>query len=180
MMDEQEKLRQLEDYMADSDKKWRGLPTFIRESNQIEGEDTDGERLEREVPAYGEFLHLPELAVSDLVKFVSVVKPGNRLRVAAGMDVRVGDHVAPFGGPEIVAHLMGLLSAINGRKLTAYAAHHEYETLHPFTDGNGRSGRVVWLWMHKNQTRGGAYERAIIRGFLLQWYYESLHFGRNP
>lgn len=165
-----------EDYGAEN---WRGLADFIRESNQIEGEETDGARLEREHPAYWEFLNLPDITIADLEKFVRTVKPGNVLRLQRGRDVRVGDHVAPPGGPEIYAALGELLHRIHARQLTAYHAHHEYEKLHPFTDGNGRSGRVIWLWMHKNQTRGGAWERAIIRGFLLQWYYESLHHGRK-
>ena len=53
---------------------------------------------------------------------------------------------------------------------SAYVLHCRYESLHPFTDGNGRSGRALWLWM-----MGGIEEAPL--GFLHTWYYQSLEAG---
>ena len=55
------------------------------------------------------------------------------------------------------------------RGITINATHVEYETLHPFTDCNGRSGRMIWLWQMLKQDR-------LVAGlsFLHSWYYSSL------
>jgi Fic family protein len=65
--------------------------------------------------------------------------------------VRVGDYVAP--SPDRVERLMSDLikwwdkeapkiSAV----LSAAILHHQFETIHPFADGNGRTGRMLSLW----------------------------------
>lgn len=72
----------------------------------------------------------------------------------------MGDHVAPPSGPEIVSQLEKVLLIKN-----VWEQHVAYETLHPFTDGNGRSGRALWLHRH-----GGV---API-GFLHAFYYQTL------
>lgn len=140
---------------------------FVRESNRIEGirrEPTDNE-----VSAHKMLLAGAEITVFDLEAFVKVIQPGAVLRRHLGLNVRVGDHIAPEGGPKIVDDLHDILRETNGDD--PYALHHEYETLHPFTDGNGRSGRAIWLWMMQNT---GELGRALELGFLHNWYYQSL------
>lgn len=88
------------------------------------------------------------------------------------MDVRVGNHIAPRGGPDIQVRFDSLIEQINCGLLTAYEAHLAYETLHPFMDGNGRSGRAVWLW---HMLRDGRDTGALYRGFLHTFYYQTLN-----
>ena len=141
------------------------LEDFVRESNRIEGILRDS--TEDEIAAHGLLMALDKITVPDLEIFVAVVQPGARLRRELGWDVRVGNHIAPPGGPIIETQLEELLA----RDMGAYHKHNVYETLHPFTDGNGRSGRVLWLWQM------GGIEHAPL-GFLHQWYYQSLEAVR--
>jgi hypothetical protein len=52
-----------------------------------------------------------------------------------------------------------------------YILHVEYEQLHPFTDGNGRSGRAMWLYAMK---KCGRLEQGLNLGFLHAFYYQTL------
>ena len=149
--------------------KW--FQDFVRESNRIEGitrEPTDDEK-----SAHSTFFKLDRVSVFDLEMFVSACQPGAKLRLKPGMDVRVGNHVPPDGGPGIGYSLDNLVRRAND-EADAYAIHVEYETLHPFMDGNGRSGRVLWAWM---MNRLG--DRMVKLGFLHAWYYQSLSRSRR-
>ncbi len=65
--------------------------------------------------------------------------------------VRVGSYVAPR--PEQVQPMMSdLLEWWNKQAakispiLSSAIVHHQFETIHPFADGNGRTGRMLALW----------------------------------
>jgi hypothetical protein len=119
------------------------------------------------------FVRLPAVTVDDMVQFVSVYQPNARLRNKPGLNVRVGDHIAPPGGPEIPEALADILrdEGIQG----PYRIHCRYETLHPFTDGNGRSGRALWAWM---MVRHDIWPGLLI-GFLHAFYYQTLSDFRD-
>lgn len=146
------------------------LIDFVRESNSIEGILRDPTPCELETHEW--FLSLAFISVHDLQSFVRNIQPNAVLRDQPGLNVHVGAHVPPPGGPEIRAKLGNLIWFVHqynfaGRPKVAFNAHREYETLHPFTDGNGRSGRALWLWM-----MGGISKAPL--GFLHHWYYQSL------
>lgn len=139
---------------------------FVRESNRIEGilrDPTDAEMTE-----FQRFVALDKVTIADLVTFVSIYQP--RFPKAVLRDtpdvpgVRVGNHIAPPSGPDIRALLEHLVRCANDRSMNAWEVHTAYEQLHPFTDGNGRSGRILWRWQMG---------RAPI-GFLHQFYYQTL------
>ncbi len=38
--------------------------------------------------------------------------------------------------------------AVSEGRLTADEAYKEFEEIHPYIDGNGRTGHIIWLWMN--------------------------------
>ena len=144
-----------------------GIQKFVTESNRIE--NIHREPTPEELDAHQKILDHPQpLSVQALEVFVATIQPGAVLRDRQGLDVRVGSHIPPKGGPDIATRLDELLKRID---LSAYERHCLYEELHPFLDGNGRSGRVVWL-----KDMGGV--RSAPLGFLHHWYYQSLENSR--
>ena len=145
------------------------LRSFVEESNYIEGYThkvkADELRAHRQVLCDG-CTHVT------LSKFVSLVAPGHALRSREGMNVRVGSHVAPRGGPQVVQSLKDIL--LHTWAGDPFDVHRRYLNLHPFSDGNGRSARVVWLYMMLKLGR------PVNRGFMHEWYYQSLaHYDRT-
>lgn len=135
---------------------------FVAESNRIEGITRPPTKAERD--EFERFLALPEITVSELQHFVGVYQAEAVLRDRAGLNVRVGSYLPPPGGPEIREQLGELLKQVNLMPESAYWHHLRYETLHPFTDGNGRSGRAIWAWQM----------RCFPLGFLHRFYYQAL------
>lgn len=137
------------------------LVDFVTESNRIEGIIRPPTM--EELVVHEAFLALTKPGVADMTSLVFVLQPGALLRDQVGRDVRVGNYYPPPGGLHVRNDLRLLLGRLGEH--TPHSAHLAYEALHPFTDGNGRSGRALWLWM----MRGDA-----PLGFLHHFYYQTL------
>lgn len=139
---------------------------FMRESNAIEGIFRDPSP--DEVRAAERFMQMFDVSATALGDFQAIVAPGNPLRERNGMDVRVGHYIAPPGGPAILRRLQAICRDAN-RGADPYDVHLRFETLHPYMDGNGRTGRMLWAWQMHGQGKS-----PFALSFLHRWYYETL------
>lgn len=154
-------------YLTDSE-----IARFIVESNSIE--NIHREPTKEEMETYRWFLGQKELTPEIVRSFVWNVADRAPLRIKRDMNVEVGNHSPIPGSSMVLVGLVEILAQANSEAGDPYLVHHAYETLHPFMDGNGRSGRAIWLWM---MTRKKIYVRDYL--FLRAWYYQSLEFNRR-
>lgn len=152
------------------------LCDFIEESNAIEG--ITRKPTTKEVEEASRFLELEKITVHDISIFVSVYQPDAKLRDQAGLNVKVSSYYPPRGGVDIRLSLVRFCEEINDSIFSPlsndpFLAHNKYESLHPFTDCNGRSGRIIWLWQMFKLKKPIA-----PMGFLQSFYYQSLNSGR--
>lgn len=139
---------------------------FISESLKIEG-------IHRtphvgEIEEFNRFMGLSTITINELIAFVNVYQPGSELRLGSRMNVTIGGIPVTNGGEAVGYMLDHILSKTNHRRLykEAYQTHLEYEELHPFTDCNGRSGRMLWAWQVGEKN-------ALDLGFLHRFYYDT-------
>lgn len=122
----------------------------IRESNLIEG--IDSERADKDcMVAWEALLHCPKITHGALMQLHVMItshqtdlyqdEKGNYRRI----QVYVGNHTPP-AAHMVPALMMQFLKEFEA--MDPIEAHIRFETIHPFVDGNGRTGRML-LWWHQ-------------------------------
>jgi hypothetical protein len=149
------------------------LEDFVRESNRIEG--IHREPTKQEVAAHRHFLEIEGMVRPWHLRDFVLEVANAPMRLEPGMNVIVGGHRPMEGGPMVGWELDNLCDYAGTELPSPYELHVRYERLHPFMDGNGRSGRVWWLWYME---RLGIYGLAL--PFLHRFYYQALEASRGP
>lgn len=116
--------------------------------------------------------HANEVTVQHLIELQTALLGSNRAEpglrnvqnwIGASNYHPIGaDYVppAPHLVPELVADLLDYLNgATHGPIIQAALVHAQFETIHPFTDGNGRVGRAL---IHTVLTRRGLTPRSVL------------------
>jgi hypothetical protein len=147
---------------------------FVIESWEIERLSLRPEGVREVERAHLRLLGKRRLTLSAVKAFIAACVPDAKLRDQPDMNVRVGPHIAPRGGPGLVKDVKKLLRDISDGKVDALEAHRRYEYLHPFTDGNGRSGRAIWLWVMVRNINPWQLIEVLKHGFLREFYFQSL------
>lgn len=153
------------------------LIRFVAESNMIEG--ITREPLRDELDITRNTIELDALLPGHLERAAQIfTRENGALRDRFGMNVKIQKgntiiHAPPPGGPTIPRLLLDMVDDINRMTGTPFKNHRSFETLHPFMDGNGRTGRLLWAFDMKK--RGEAWHKL---GFLHTWYYQSLAASR--
>ena len=147
---------------------------FVRESWKIENLVLSTSDLIIVSKYHIDFMKEEKITVAKLASAALYFTNGyGKIRDKRGMNVYVGNHIPPKGGPEVVRELEFLCGKANSGNVHPYEVHQEFESLHPLLDGNGRVGRLLWLWQMEKQ--GLQWQL----GFLHRYYYQSLSNWRK-
>ena len=145
---------------------------FVKESNAIESIFRNPTR--EELEATDNFIFNKELTLETVCNLQKVYAPDKPLRKTKGMGCRVGYYTPPAGGPEIVVDLENILSQAREDLRNPYEIHMAFELLHPFLDGNGRTGRALWAWKMVSEDRD-----PFDMPFLQRFYYQTLGYNSH-
>ena len=148
------------------------LKKFAIQSNEIEG-IYDEDRHLIHFDCLRNFLCLDKIDICDLEMFVSRIEPGAFLRSDPEHIVYIGGNKA-CDSSLISSKLEKVLYQVNHDMVSPFISHQEYEFIHPFIDGNGRSGRALWLWQMVKHHR---YNLNYL--FLQMYYYQSFDACKN-
>lgn len=159
-------LRHIDDFLKATEMK-KSVKKFMTESLKIEG--INRAPTQDEIEATIIFLARPVLDIDHVLELQAVYAPGKPLRTQPGMNVRIGNYIVPPGGPAIGYRLEELCRWFNGPVASPWWGHIYFEKLHPFIDGNGRTGRTIWAWQMLKLEKD-----PFALSFLHQYYYQTL------
>jgi Fic family protein len=151
------------------------LKYFLSESNAIEGV-YDDQSLEDSELAWKYLLHNKKLTIYSILKTHKILMQHHMWDAGSFRDVnvRVGNYRA-INHQFVPGAMRNWISGINKNLGSAnatpiYLDHIAFEKIHPFRDGNGRMGRILYNW---ERLKNG-YKIEVFLYEKRQLYYDSL------
>lgn len=123
--------------------------SFLQQSNYIEGE-TSSQALDDAVLAWSYAVGYDEITLHMILSIHGLLMSTLNPRIAGKLrdcNVRVGRRVCP--DHTLVSGLMNEWVKRHANAKTVeeiVTAHASFELIHPFEDGNGRTGRIIMNW----------------------------------
>ena len=99
---------------------------------------------------YGRFMNL-EQHTKAVQRWGHLIEPeANEPRRWRSCNVRVGNHICPPLNevPHLMSRYLDMFPSMN-----ADEAYLEFERIHPFRDGNGRVGKILFNWKNDTMSR---------------------------
>lgn len=154
-----------------------GMMELIRNSNLVEGIDDPAED-RRSLRAWNWLQKLDVVSLADLfelhrritLKQLRVSERGQFRRI----QVYVGNHVPPAPVIAQIQAIEWLTDVIqHWRTLDPKEMHVRFETIHPFVDGNGRTGRMLMWWHEVKLGRKPTLIEVENRQAYYKWFTEA-------
>lgn len=124
---------------------------FLQHSNYIEGV-SDSDSLDQAVKAWEYLIEQDVLTVKVILETHRILMLNTNLQsdergFLRTCNVRVGIYYPPnYNFVPVLIHNWVFESMRKHPKVDAKALHIEFEKIHPFVDGNGRVGRMLYNW----------------------------------